>query len=62
MAILSQAPQTGNALTLPAARHRRPEPAKSFPVTWVARRARLPLQRARVVAELAGFSVEAAYV
>lgn len=45
MLTIAHAAQSGNAISLPAARH-----------------ARLPLQRARVVAELAGFSVEAAYV
>lgn len=51
--MLRQAASGGNALTLPAARHHRTEPAKSFPVQWVA--------CARVVAELAGFSVEVSY-
>lgn len=41
------------------ARHRRPEPAPTYPARVVARRYHLPLHRARLFAEFAGFKTEA---
>lgn len=59
--MVHQAASGGNALTLPATRHRRPEPAP-YPARLVARRHHLSIRRARLVAELAGFRMEARYV
>lgn len=50
MTTVSHAPQVGNALGLPAVRHRRPDPAE-YPARWVARRFNVSPTVARLVSE-----------
>lgn len=61
MLTIPQAGEAGNAISLPIARHRTAEQAP-YPARLVARRHRLPIHRAALVAELAGYRMEAAYV
>lgn len=60
MTTVHQSAFGGNATALPIVRYRRPDPAP-YPARIVAQRHHLPIRRARLVAELAGFQMEAAH-